>query len=480
MKRRTFFLATWLAVLLALINVTLTFAHPLGNFTVNRYAGLNVSADAIDIDYVIDMAEIPAYQEIMQHIGARADGAPDKSKSDAYRTQKCAELLPNLSLLLDGKTVSPIVVATALEFPPGAGGLLTLRLTCNYRAPIPEHSVSAQIYFHDANYTNRIGWREITVQGVGVRAANVPSTSISDRLKSYPNDLLTNPPNQSDARFQIDWSATLSPLSSPIQNRGGVLDRTQDAFAALIVTPNDSLPLILLALAIAIILGAAHAISPGHGKTIMAAYLVGARGTWRQALVLGLTVTITHTIGVMLLGLITLFASRYIVPESLYPWLSLISGALVVTMGIALVINRRNEGLHVHAEPHEHRHGLLGGTHSHLPEEHTVGLTWRSLVGLGLAGGIVPSTSALILLLSAISLHRIALGVLLIVAFGFGMASVLVGIGIALVRAARWIEVRQTTARWMRWMPLASAGVVIGAGLIVTIQAMAQMGWFYR
>jgi nickel/cobalt exporter len=483
-RRRIVSVATLVATLLALITVTAALAHPLGNFTVNRFAGLVIQRSAIDVDYVVDMAEIPAYQEISQQIGETREGAPDESKTSDYRARKCAEVLPNITLALNQRPLLLATTATALEFPPGAGGLLTLRLTCGFHANVANLAASNEVTFQDSNFQDRIGWREIVVQGAGVTLldSSAPSSSISERLKSYPNNLLSSPPNQTKAKVHFDLTETRADANAnTLSNNGNVLDRTQDTFAALI-TPNDlSLPFILFALFLAMGLGALHAVSPGHGKTIIAAYLVGTRGTLGQAVLLGMTVTLTHTAGVLALGVITLFASRYILPESLYPWLSLISGLLVIAMGAALIVNRWRElrTTHDHApiDARHHHHGdILQRDHSHLPADLRNGLSWKSLVGLGLAGGLVPSTSALILLLSAISLQRIPFGIVLIVAFGIGMALVLVGIGLLLVRASSWLERRRAPQRLIGWLPVISAVIVVGAGILVSAQAYSQLG----
>jgi nickel/cobalt exporter len=317
-RRRIVSVATLVATLLALITVTAALAHPLGNFTVNRFAGLVIQRSAIDVDYVVDMAEIPAYQEISQQIGETREGAPDESKTSDYRARKCAEVLPNITLALNQRPLLLATTATALEFPPGAGGLLTLRLTCGFHANVANLAASNEVTFQDSNFQDRIGWREIVVQGAGVTLldSSAPSSSISERLRSYPNNLLSSPPNQTEAKIHFDLTETRADANAnTLSNNGNVLDRTQDTFAALI-TPNDlSLPFILFALFLAMGLGALHAVSPGHGKTIIAAYLVGTRGTLGQAVLLGMTVTLTHTAGVLALGVITLFASRYILPE---------------------------------------------------------------------------------------------------------------------------------------------------------------------
>lgn len=486
------FVAFVVAAVLAILPSGTALAHPLGNFTVNRYAEVVVHPADISMEYIVDMAEIPTYQEITQTIDKNHDGVTDESETTAYRTTRCGEIPHNLSLSSNGKPLTLALVLSAVEFPPGAGGLLTLRLTCDYHTDLNAGSPNT-ILFRDGNYADRIGWREIVVRGDGaeIQYSTALNASISDKLRSYPNDLINNPPHQTEAHFTATGIATRSSANAPALGSNDVLDRTKDAFAGLITASDLTWQVVLLSLLLATVLGALHAVSPGHGKTIMAAYLVGARGTVAQALVLGLTVTVTHTMGVLALGIITLFASRYILPESLYPWLSLASGVLAIGMGMALAYSRwrilhpehdhdSHDHLQVNGASHRHRHeedeSLIHG-HSHVPVSFARdGLTWRSLFALGLAGGLVPSTSALILLLSAISLQRITFGIILIVAFGLGMAMVLVGVGVMLVRASNFLERRHAPARMMRLMPMLSALVVIGAGIVVSAGALLQMG----
>ncbi len=485
---------TLLVVLLATIPILLgpanvVLAHPLGNFTVNHYSGLAVRATEITLDFVIDMAEIPAFQEI-QRIDKNGNGQVDADEGAAYHPRQCAELEKNLTLRVNQQPLRLTLQSSSLEFPPGAGGLLTLRLTCVFQTRLSALHTPGQVDYRDDNYAERIGWREIVVQGDGVMIANsnALTQTQSERLSAYPQDMLSAPLAMTTAHFEFKaGGAQLDSANAP----PSFVTRTNDPLAALITPADLSLPIVLLSLALAIGLGAAHAVSPGHGKTIMAAYLVGARGTIHQALLLGMTVTVTHTAGVLVLGMVILYASQVILPESLYPWLSLTSGLLVVVMGLALFVSRWRDrrswrepdaAHHTHAhgtdEPqaHEHAHGHQHG-HSHLPADfQAVGLTWKNLLALGLVGGLVPSTSALILLLSAIALNRIAFGLMLIVAFGLGMAFVLVGIGVLLVRASHFLERQPRTTPVWHWLPLASAVVVVAAGLLVSVQALIQMG----
>ncbi|MBV9791866.1 MAG: sulfite exporter TauE/SafE family protein [Chloroflexi bacterium] len=279
-----------------------------------------------------------------------------------------------------------------------------------------------------------------------------------------------------------------------------------DRLAALITTEELSPLVLLVALLSALGLGAVHALSPGHGKTIVAAYLIGSRGTARHALFLGVTVTATHTIGVFALGLITLYASRYILPEQLYPWLGIISGGLVVALGLSLLRQRivalRGTGMSAHTSDHTHDHdhhhdhdhthdhdGSQHLTHTHGGHRHTHAIpgadgssvSWRSLLALGISGGLIPCPSALVVMLSAISLGRIGLGLLLIVMFSVGLAGVLTGVGLLFVHGKRWIDRlgagrRQRLSLGLRGLPVASAVIVTAAGMIITAQAIVQAG----
>ena len=179
--------------------------------------------------------------------------------------------------------------------------------------------------------------------------------------------------------------------------------------------------MLALSLLIAAFWGAAHALTPGHGKALVAAYLVGTRGTPRHAFMLGGTVTVAHTAGVFALGIVTLGLSQFILPEQLYPWLTLASGLLVVGVGASVLRSRPGSRRTPHHHDHHHDHGHHDhhGHHHH----HDDGLTSKGILGVGVAAGLLPCPSALVVLLSAIALHRIGLGLALIVAFSVGLAA---------------------------------------------------------
>ncbi|QLE59455.1 high frequency lysogenization protein HflD [Nostoc sp. TCL26-01] len=233
-------------------------------------------------------------------------------------------------------------------------------------------------------------------------------------------------------------------------------------YTKILIHQQPTPSLIFTGLIIAFLFGAGHALSPGHGKTMVAAYLVGARGTPQQALILGLVTTITHTLGVFILGLVALVASQYILPEKLYPILSLFSGLTVCGVGFWLLDQRLSAHEHTHHHHHHHDH------HDHHDHHHHHHPPTKSLIALGIAGGIVPCPSALVLLLSAIALHQTAYGVILISAFSLGLASVLVAIGLVVVYAHQWIDRLPNSAKLLQKLSMLGAVAVIVAGAALT------------
>ncbi|TMB71157.1 MAG: high-affinity nickel-transporter [Chloroflexi bacterium] len=477
-------------------------AHPLGNFTVNRYSRLELYSDAIRVRYVLDMAEIPAFQE-MDDIDLDGDGQPSASENEAYLERKSPEILNNLHLTEDGSPLDLRVLTRDISFPEGQAGLRTLRL--NLLLETAGASSLGAIQYRDDNYSDRIGWKEIVVQpadGTSLLTSTASMEDISHELTAYPADLLSSPLDVREAHLSFDASggaaapAVTAALSAPQK----APSRAGAGFASLIDTDNLTLPVLLLSLLLALGFGAIHALEPGHGKTFLAAYFVGVKGTTRQALSLGLTIAVTHTIGVLAIGLVTLFGSRFILPEKLYPGLSLASALMILALGLRLIAARaggrrslrrilaviRGHG------GHEHNHSLAHG--------HTHGRSgdgappWKSLVALGLADGLTPSPSALVVLLAAVSLNRIGLGLLLIVAFSLGLAAVLTLVCLGLIYARRlfdWMSARKDSTAGnpylgrlagtigsgtvlFRAAPIGGAFALIAVGLVLTVRALSQ------
>ena len=242
------------------------------------------------------------------------------------------------------------------------------------------------------------------------------------------------------------------------------VDGPTRAFTSLVASHHLSVGFGAIALALAIVLGAIHALAPGHGKTVMAAYLVGQRGSMRQAGLIGLTVTATHTAGVLALGLL-LSASSLVAPERLYPWLGLASGALLACIGVGLLRRALQARAHRHHHHHHHdHHGHDHGVADDLPPVRT-----RALVAMGFAGGLVPSPSALVVLLGAMALGRAWFGVVLVIAYGLGMAATLTGAGILLLRARNALDRGQgrfrSLTRVAGALPLATSSVIVALGV---------------
>jgi ABC-type nickel/cobalt efflux system permease component RcnA len=326
-------------------------------------------------------------------------------------------------------------------------------------------------------------------RGARVESASVPSRSKSGALRAYPDGLLDSPPDVRAAAARLepgDLAGTPPALAGPIASERG---SGSGGFEALVERDAEGWFLVG-ALALALFWGAAHALAPGHGKAIVAGYLVGSRGTARHALLLGLIVTVTHTIGVFALGLVTLGLSELILPETLYPWLNLVSALLVVGVGVAVVRHRLRAWLHARAHAREgeaaHGHGRShdhhGHDHSHHAHSHhghahhhghdAPGAGLRGLVAAGVSGGIVPCPTALVVLLAAISLHRVAFGLVLIVAFSVGLAATVTAVGLVAVAARRFFARLDLEGGAFRLLPAASAAVVLVLGLAMTARAL--------
>jgi nickel/cobalt transporter (NicO) family protein len=497
---RRLFLRTVLAIVLVMCLAGRAEAHPLGNFTVNQFSRIAVGREDVRIHYVIDMAEIPALQTIQQ-IDVNGDRQVGADEELTYLDTQIRELPQGLALLLDGKALPLQVEGRSLSFPEGQGGLQTLRLTLDLRASRPAGNGQVLLRFQNSNFSERLGWREIVAvadPGVELRETTALSQTASNELRSYPVDSLSSPLDMREI------TATAAPGAGGSQGAGSSLPvgqispQANDQLAALIASRELTPASIAIALLLALLLGAGHALTPGHGKTVVAAYLVGARGTPKHAIFLGLTTTVTHTAGVFLLGLVTLAISQYILPEQLYPWLELISGVMVVVIGVTL-LRSRLALLRPNRSDQDHAHGgWLDVGHVHGPDTHThdyeekladwaagkpsvparpsPSVSWKSLLALGVSGGLIPCPSALIVLLGAIALGRIAFGMLLILAFSIGLAAVLTGLGLLLVYARRFFEHMPTNGIVMRVVPVASAALVTLAGCAIVVGGLVQAG----
>lgn len=543
-------------------------AHPLGNFTINHYAGIRVEADRVLLDVVIDQAEIPTFQATME---LDLDGDGEFSADELAQAERtwCRSVGAALTLSLDGSPATMRLVEAGISFPPGNGGLSTMRLVCTIEAPFAAPLAGpATIAFDDRFEASRIGWREITVTGSGVRVTGdgLLAASTTNRLLTYPTTLASAPDMRSVSFTATPGGPVIGPLdipdadpidplaigvtaaasaSPPSPGASPWESPAPSARAAAGAPTSDStgtgavpggegtipdilrtLPvtpvLALIALATAALLGAGHALTPGHGKTLMAAYLVGTRGTPRHALGLGAAVSVSHTIGILGLAMVVLAAESALPPDLVVRVAPVIAALTIVGIGGWMLITelrrvraRRSLAVapdhvhddghehihasthphdpavvaaaleavdHPHPHPHEHiddglEHAHGGIRHRHVPAPGTT-ITWRSLVILGLAGGLIPSTNALLILLATIAAGQPGWGVVLVVAFGLGMAAVMAGVGLAFVYARGLIErgaARAGVGRVARLVPLGAAIVVLAVGVVLTTQALAAV-----
>lgn len=523
---------------LALLPAAPASAHPLGNFTVNTADQLVVTAEGVAVTHVVDLAEIPTVQLAQARAGADTDGngALSAAELTAHAGRECARIAPLLSLEVDGAAV-PLTVATSVGAArPGTAGLPTTRLTCSLTGSArPTSSVS----FRDPVALDRNGWREVTAGSRcgPLQESSVPADSPSGLLTSYPEDLLSSPVDVTTASFSVRAGAACTTsaagaagLEDEVAPRG--VDSLTRGFTDFLSRPDLTAAFALLSLGAAVLFGVLHAMAPGHGKTVMAAYLVGQRGTRRQALQLGAVVTFTHTASVLALGAV-LAAGALAAPELVVPVTEVLSGVLLAAVGgylAVLAVRRlraaREPGGHDHdrghphaatadlgaAVPHQHAaggtentsgpgagglavavrpagqipaghthagHTPAGHTHSHGGRTHTHAplpdgpLSWKALAGMGVAGGLVPSPSALLVLLSANALGRPLFGVLLVLGYGLGMAVTLTAAGLLLLRARAVLDRRGWTggraASFVRLLPVTTAGIVIvvGVGLVL-------------
>ena len=509
----------FVAVLLSMVVAGPAAAHPLGNFTTNTSAAILPGPDRVDVAYVLDLAEVPAQQSGR---AIEAAGGPEE-----WAQEECTTVAGAQTLTVDGTAVPLDVATVGISFPPGQAGLDTLRLRCDLTADT-DVAAGTSIGYADDYRADTLGWREVVAAGDGVDLtdSDVPATSSSTQLRTYPeatvSDVTTatvvvgegaGDPAAVEALRATD--VELVEVASP-----GGLEGLVERYTELVARQDLTVGFVLVAILLSIVLGTAHAVAPGHGKTVIAAYLLGEGGQARQAVALGSTVAVTHTIGVLVLGVIV-STSTSLAPERLYPILGVMGGVLFTLLGVSLLVRAlRNKG-HSHDHDHGHSHGHGHGGHDHgaghvapvpaqdrvlvahgpaephaspepatlrSPEHHdhpsstghdddhdhshapTPAAGWRSLVLPGLAGGMVPSPSALLVLLGGIAIGRAWFGVLLVLAYGIGMALALVGAGYLLHRVRFRVAERlesQTWARVSAALPVVTSSLIVVGGLVI-------------
>lgn len=485
----------YILIALIFLVVSSVSAHPLGNFSVNQYSRLEVENQRIKIRQILDVAEIPTFQ-LSSEIDTDKNGTLSTEELNAYAERITPEHLANLSLIVNNQPTKIRAESKNVSLQTGAGNLPTLRIEWNLVSDLKNVNSVNQVKFDNKNFTERIGWNEIVLNRVGninIFDSTAFGSAITDELKAYPQENLNAPLAERTASFSFTTNS-IPENAKLLQNRDGHANAAvqKDKLAELIAVPEITPAIALFGLLLAFGLGAMHAMSPGHGKTVVGAYLVGSRGTVKHAAFLGLTVTITHTLGVFALGLITLFASNYVLPEKLMPFLSFVSGLLVLYIGLTMFKSRlfsafgwksdghnHHHGEHSHEhhshDEHNHSHGEFththdGHTHSHLPPEE---ISWKSLLALGISGGLLPCPSALVLMLSAISLNRVGYGLILTFVFSFGLAATLTCVGLIFLFVGKAFGgSRLAENRLVKALPIFSAFVIAFVGAIICYNSL--------
>ncbi|CAN5598707.1 hypothetical protein BH23ACT6_BH23ACT6_16890 [soil metagenome] len=508
-------------------------AHPLGNFTVSHYNGLTLTPAGLELVTVIDSAEIPTQQELST-IDTDGDGTMSRAELAAQAEVVCPQVRQDLVADIGGTSLKWQSRGSSMETVEGSAGLPTLRLTCESFSAAAL-GTPGSLSFTDDYRTDRVGWREITATGEGVALldAPVPTDSVSDELRSYPDDLLSSPLDVRSVTLSFEPGSSGSNAADSAADIGVPGFTGDDPLSRLVSAGDRQLDALIgdreltpilgtLALLLAVLLGAGHAVLPGHGKTVMAAYLAGRRGRPRDALIVGATVTGTHTVGVLVLGLALTVSSAFAGEQALRV-LGIISGLLIAVIGVSLIRDARaararaaaeasgqpavevalahahhggsgsavatlgaartghDSGGHSHtdapARGHSHGKGHSHGhghTHGHGHSHSHDGSGRRSLIGMGVAGGLVPSPSALVVLLGSIALGRTVFGVFLVFAYGIGMAATLTAVGLLLVRLRMRLDDVEATrsnrlaSRLTAGLPLFTAVLVllVGVGLV--------------
>jgi len=261
--------------------------------------------------------------------------------------------------------------------------------------------------------------------------------------------------------------------------------------------------------------GAAHAATPGHGKTIAAAYIVGARGKPIDAVILGIFVTLSHTSGIVLIGVLASLGSTWLRPQRIEAYLAIVVGIMVIVLGlwmlwaqrdlIALAMGETGEpgdgasraDAHDHGHEHDHGHGHdhdHDHSHSHGPDQSVV---WHShgfgkshshrldivaenrpklpvLLALGIAGGLLPDPAALALLLGALSSGKVLLGLVTVVVFSIGFATTLVVVGIVAAKVGEKV-LDWLASIWMIRLQIATSLLIVAMGVVLTVRAVSEL-----
>ena len=486
-----------LIYLLSCIFVINVAAHNVPIDQTGHHIQLVIFKNEVIVDYTIVLSEV-AYLRTLATMNTDGQGDISQAEKDLYHSAKRKQLLESLELMVDGK---PITLTDFERVDDSKPQLFSYKFAVPIGESTATESIDATTRHEISIYSNIKLSKGEMLEYYLAADKNIEIISVKRWDKKGQGGKEAREQESKGKRGALVTYSVLnknlenSPLSDVQQAAGNKKifsgTTTAERLKGFISASKLSLKFVVIGLIVSAFLGGLHALTPGHGKAVVAAYLVGSKGRIRDAIFLGIIVTITHTASVIILGVITLYASQYILPQDIFPLLGFISGLLIVIIGVWLLIRRlqayyglmpehsHSHGgeVHVHSglEAHHHDHDNFNHNHTHDIEPKADVTLW-SLLTLGISGGIVPCPDALIVLLLAIAINRIAFGLVVISAFSVGLAAVLVTIGILLVVARPIIERFTGTGRWMRRLPVISSIVIILLGLGIAIKSLIDSG----
>lgn len=424
-------------------------AHPLGNFTINHLTSVRAERGSLAIDYTVDVAEIPTFQIV------HATQAPwDAAALRTWAAYEASIVSRDLHAGIDGAAQPLTFTKARARFRPGAGGLPTLYWTGSAVLVLDSRTRHRVRIEDTVDAGRRIGWRDVVV---------APQSDPTDRLTAYPSALVGSPrhndvatidfvPPERFARVAVGADENESQATTTLIPTGYLSD---------LLSQSSSLWSFALVALIAFGLGALHGLEPGHGKAVLAFTLVGARATVRQAAILALSLTFAHTIAVVLLGAALFFFAGF-ASETVFGWIALLSGVAVAVIGA-----RSLNAAVAHARaPHEHGLAFAGDRPLSF---------WNAVVAAS-SGGIAPCPAAIVVLLTALRLHRTGEGMVLVVIFSLGLAAILSAIGIGVVHGASWLSRRAGFARVAPYAPILTASVISLLGAAMVGQGFVAQG----
>jgi nickel/cobalt transporter (NicO) family protein len=478
-------------------------AHPLTDVRFDRTIAIRLGDEAVEISYTLEISPLGLHLDAARRLSTEDIAALDKSArgyAAAYAKRVAPEIAEKLHLTANGTRLVAEVKAIDVTYTDHAVCRFTLR------ALWPPGDVRRELTVNDETFADRPGVINLTLNSKA--EARLKLIDVEDpplRVRTQPLSKLS----EEDAALTRRASAVamlLAPISSapsrpptapepipePVVNADVpppsnlFADLAQRGLPALF----DSTYGIGVLLLAALLFGAAHAFTPGHGKTLVAAYLVGERGTVKHAVILALATTIAHTGSVIAVAAILWGVYGNNVPGTTQGTLQLIAGLLVIAVGLWLLLRRvTGQADHVHLfaghhHHHDHEHGHSHDHdhshdhhHHHGPPPESAKSTggWLRIVLMGLGGGLVPCWDAVLLLVAASAMGRLGFAIPLLIAFSLGLGAVLVGLGIGVVYAYRAGRQRFKESRWFRLLPTVSAALLVGIGFWLCRQAVGMV-----